>query len=246
MTSDDTIEIEDLQKRLASKFEMKDLGNLTYFLRVEVTRYKHDLFLSQMKHVMDLLEDTGMFDCKPNETPIVENHKLEVYVDHVPTNKERYHRLVERLNYLSLTRPDIAYAVSVSSQFIHSPSEDHMVTVMRILSYLKSAHRRSLLFKINEHLDPKSYTGTYYAITNRRYILGYFTFIGGNLVMWHSKKQNVVSRSSVESEYREIVQGVCEILWLRWLLAEIGFRSNAATKLHCDSQSTFEIANNPV
>ncbi|CAL2230475.1 unnamed protein product [Prunus armeniaca] len=199
-----------------------------------------------MKYVMDLLEDTGMLDCKPDETPIVENHKLDVYVDHVSTNKERYQRLVERLIYLSLTRPDIAYAVSVSSQFIHSPSEDHMVTVMRILSYLKSAHGRSLLFKKNEHLDPKSYFDTYYAITDRRYMLGYFTFIGGNLVMWRSKKQNVVSRSSVRSEYREIAQGVCEILWLRWLLVEIEFRLNAATKLHCDSQSAFEIANNPV
>ncbi|CAL8993560.1 unnamed protein product [Prunus brigantina] len=199
-----------------------------------------------MKYVMDLLEDTEMLDCKPDETPIVENHKLEVYVDHVPTNKERYQRLVERLIYLSLTRPNIAYAVSVSSQFIHSPSEDHMVTVMRILSYLKSAHGRSLLFKKNEHLDPKSYTDTYYAVTDRRSILGYFTFIGGNLVMWHSKKQNVVSWSSVESEYRGIAQEICEILWLRWLLAEIGFRSNAATKLHCYSQSAFEIANNPV
>ncbi|CAL8167743.1 unnamed protein product [Prunus armeniaca] len=170
---------------------MKDLGSLKYFLGVEVTRSKHGLFLSQRKYVMDLLANTGMLDCKPADTLIVENHKLGVYVDQVPTNIERYQRLVEKLIYLSLTRPDIAYVVSVASQFMHSPSEDHMAAVMRILSYLKS--------------DP-----------------------GG------------------ESEYRGIAQGVCEILWLRWLLAEIGFRLNVATKLHCDNQSAFEIANNPV
>ncbi|CAL2232368.1 unnamed protein product [Prunus armeniaca] len=215
---------------------------------VEVTRSKHSLFLSQKKYVMDLLADTGMLDCKPADTPIVENHKLGVYVDQVPTYKERYQRLVGRLIYLSLTRPDIAYVVSVASQFMHSPSEDYIAAVMCILSYLKSAPRRDLLFKKNGHLDLKGYTDADYAgnITNRRSTLGYFTFVGGNLVTWHSKKQNVVPRSFAKSEYRGIAQGVCEILWLRWLLAEIGFRLDGATKFYCDNQSAFEIANNPV
>ncbi|CAL9019584.1 unnamed protein product [Prunus brigantina] len=220
---DDTVEIKELQKRLASEFEMKDLGSLKYFLGVEVTRSKHGLFLSQRKYVMDLLVDIGMLDYKPVDTPIVENHKLGVYVDQAPTNKERYQRLVGRLIYLSLTCPDIAYAVSFASQFMHSPSEDYMASVMHILSYLKSAPGR-----------------------DRHSTSGYFTFVGGNLVMWRSKKQNVVSQSSAESEYRGIAQGVCEIFWLRWLLAEIGFRPNAATKLHCENQSAFEIANNSV
>ncbi|CAL8088305.1 unnamed protein product [Prunus armeniaca] len=165
------------------------------------------------KYVMDLLADTGMLDCKPVDTPIVENHKLGVYVDQVPTNRERYQRLVGRLIYLSLTRPDIAYAISDASQFMHSPSEDHMADVMRNLSYLKSAPGRD-------------YAGN---ITDRRSTSGYFTFVGGNLVTWRSQKQNIVSRSSAESEFRGIAQG-----------------PNAATKLHCDNQSAFEIANNPV
>ncbi|CAL8114279.1 unnamed protein product [Prunus armeniaca] len=83
--------------------------------------------------------DTGMLDCKPVDTPIVQNHHLGEYPNQVPTNKERYQRLVGRLIYLSHTRPDIAYAVSVVSQFMHSPSEDHMNAVLRILRYLKSA-----------------------------------------------------------------------------------------------------------
>ncbi|BBG92897.1 hypothetical protein Prudu_000758, partial [Prunus dulcis] len=120
----------------------------------------------------------------------------------VPNNKERYQRLVGRLIYLSLTRPDIAYAVSVASQFMHSPSDDHMAAVMRILSYLKSAPKRGLLFKKNGHLDLEGYTDADYArnITDR--------------LTWRSKKQNVVSRSSAKSEFRGIAQGVYEILWL--------------------------------
>ncbi|CAL2270506.1 unnamed protein product [Prunus armeniaca] len=170
---------------------MKDLGSLKYFLGVEVTRSKHGLFLSQRKYVMDLLANTGMLDCKPADTPIVENHKLGVYVDQVPTNRERYQRLVEKLIYLSLTRPDIAYVVSVASQFMHSPSEDHMAVVMRILSYLKS--------------DPGR---------------GYFTFVGGNLVTCLGPPQSLSTEGLPKGP-------------------------NAATKLHCDNQSAFEIANNP-
>lgn len=164
-----------------------------------------------------------MLDCKSAETPIVENHKLGIYVDQVPTNKERYQRLVGRLIYLSLTRPDIGYAVSVASQFMHSPSEDHMATVMCILSYLKSAPARGLLFRKHDYFDLEGYIDADYVgnITNRQSTSCYFTFVGSNLVTWRSKKQNVISRSSVESEYRGIAQGVCEILWLRWLLIEI-------------------------
>ncbi|KAI5328443.1 hypothetical protein L3X38_027840 [Prunus dulcis] len=205
---DDTAKIEELQKCLAFEFEIKDLGSLKYFLGVKVTRSKHGLFLSQRKYVMDLLANTRMLDCKLADTIIVENHKLGVYVDQVLTNKERYQRLVRIFIYLSLTRLDIAYAVSVAIQFMHSPSDDHMAAVMRILSYLKSAPGR-----------------------DRHSTSGYFTFVGGNLVTWCSKKQNVVSRSFAEFEYRWIAQGVCEIQWLRWLLAEIGFRPDAATKL---------------
>ncbi|CAL9020206.1 unnamed protein product, partial [Prunus brigantina] len=166
----------------------------------------------------------------------------------VSTLEKENSNLIKKLNYLSLTRPDITYEVSVTSQFMHSPSEDHMAAVMRILSYLKSAPGRGLLFKKNGNLDLEGYTDADYEgnITDKHSTSGYFTFVGGNLVTWRSKKQNVVSRSSTESEYRGIAQWVCEILCMRWLLAEIGFRLDVATKLHCDGQSAFEIANNLV
>ena len=118
---------------------MKDLGGLKYFLGIEVARSRDRIYLSQRKYVLEYFSETGMLACKPVETPIVQNHHLAIYQDQVPTNKERYQRLVGRLIYLSLTRPNIAYAVSVVSQFMHAPSEDHMAAVMRILSYLKGA-----------------------------------------------------------------------------------------------------------
>ncbi|PRQ31062.1 putative RNA-directed DNA polymerase [Rosa chinensis] len=225
VTGDDLEEIQRLQGQLSSEFEMKDLGSLKYFLGIEVARGKGCIVLSQRKYVLDLLAETGMLDCQPINTPIEQNHRLAEYLDQVPTNKARYQRLVGRLIYLSHTRPDLAYAVSVVSQFMHNPSEAHMGAVFRILRYLKSAPGKGLIFSKYSHLDVSGYTDADWAgnITDRRSTSGYFTFVGGNLVTWKSKKQKVVARSSAEAEYRGMARGLCEMLWLRNLLRDLGF-----------------------
>ena len=147
-----------LQEYLATKFEMKDLGQLKYFLGIEVARSKHGVLLSLRKYVLDLLTETGMLGCKPVETPMEMNHKLGIHPDQAPTDKGRYQRLVGRLIYLSHTRPDIAYAVSVVSQFMHASSEEHMEAVYRILRYLKSAPGKGLLFSKNGISNIEGYT----------------------------------------------------------------------------------------
>ncbi|BBG94371.1 ABC-2 type transporter family protein [Prunus dulcis] len=248
ITGNDKQEISQLQDYLATEFEMKDLGGLKYFLGIEVARSQQGIFLSQRKYVLDLLTDIGMLDCKPADTPIVQNHHLGEYPDQVPTNKERYQRLVGRLIYLSHTRPDIAYAVSVVSQFMHSPSEDHMNAVLRILRYLKSAPGKGLMFSKHGHLNIDGYSDADWAgnVTDRKSTSGYFTFVGGNLVTWRSKKQNVVALSSAEAEFRGMTKGICELLWLRKLLTELGYKPTSTMNLFCDNKAAIAIAQNPV
>ncbi|KAI5324900.1 hypothetical protein L3X38_033973 [Prunus dulcis] len=184
ITGNDKHEISQLQDYLTTEFEMKNPGGLKYFLGIEVARSQEGIFLSQRKYVLDLLTDIGMLGCKHGDTPIVQNHHFGEYLDQVPTNKERYQRLVGRLIYLSHTRPDIAYAMSVVSQFMHSPSEDRMNAVIRILRYLKSAPKKGLMFSKHGHLNIDGYTDADWAgsITDRKSTSGYFTFMGGNLV----------------------------------------------------------------
>ncbi|CAL2243576.1 unnamed protein product [Prunus armeniaca] len=248
VTGDDQAEMQNLHKYLASEFEMKSLGDLKYFLGIEVARSKHGIFLSQRKYILDLLAETGMLDCKPIDTPSEQNHKLGLYPDQVPTDKERYQRLVGKLIYLSHTRHDIAYAVSIVSQFMHSPSEDHMGAVMRILRYLKVTPGKGLMFCKYGHTDVEGYMDADWAgsVTDRRSTSRYFTFVGGNLVTWRSKKQKVVSRSSAEAKYCGMAQGVCELLWLRRLLRDLGFGPRKPMDLYCDNKAAIAIAHNPV
>ena len=248
VTGNDPVEKAALQHHLASEFEMKDLGALKYFLGIEVARSEQGIFLSQRKYILDILTDTGMLASKLANTPMELNHQLGEYPNQVPTNKERYQRLVGKLIYLGHTRPDIAYAVSVVSQFMHAPSEAHMDAVNRILRYLKSSPGRGLMFGRHGHLDVEGHTDADWAgsVTDRRSTSGYFTFVGGNLVSWRSKKQKVVSRSSAEAEYRGMAHGVCELLWIRNLLEELGFKPKHAMQLNCDNKAAIDIAHNPV
>ena len=108
--------------------------------------------------MLDFLTETGMLACKPVETPIEMNHRLGIFRDQVPTDMTCYQRLVRRLIYLSHTRTDIAYAVSIVSQFIHAPSEEHMNAVYRILRYLKGASDKGLLFSKNDGSNIEGYT----------------------------------------------------------------------------------------
>ncbi|KAH9802383.1 hypothetical protein KPL71_001364 [Citrus sinensis] len=139
-----------LQKYLLREFEMKDLGALKYFLGIEVSRSNGGIFLSQRKYALDLLHEMGMTICQPIDTPIEEGLKFCITSDQVPVNKGRYQRLIRRLMYLSHTRPDLAYALSVVSQFMHNPGEQHMKAVMWILRHLKTNPGKGIIFSKNE------------------------------------------------------------------------------------------------
>ena len=144
----------------------------------------------------DLLAETSKIGCKPISTPMDPNHKLgEAKEEPVVVIKRMYQRLVGRLIYLAHTRPDIAYSVSVISQFIHDPREPHLQAAYRVLHYLKGNTGKGILFKKNDTLALEAYTNADYAgsIVDRRSTTGYCTFLGGNLVTWRSKKQNVVT-----------------------------------------------------
>jgi hypothetical protein len=189
-----------------------------------------------------------MRGCKATNNPVEVNVKLGEDSESPLVDKGRYQRLVGQLIYLSHTRPNIAYAVSVVSQFMHSPRESHMEAVYRILRYLKSSQGKGLLFSRHDHLKIEAYIDADWAgsIMDRRSKLGYCTFVGGNLVTWQSKKQSMVARFSAGAEFRAIAHGVCEILWLKILLKELGFDSKDSVRLYCDNKAAISIAHNPV
>ncbi|RVW23389.1 Retrovirus-related Pol polyprotein from transposon RE1 [Vitis vinifera] len=131
---------------------------------------------------------------------------------------------------------------------MHSPKEAHLQITYRVLQYLKGTPGKGILFKRNGGLVLEAYTDADYAgsIIDRRSTSGYCTFLGGNLVTWKSKKQNVVAWSSAEVEFRAMTQGVCELLWLKIVLEDLKIKWDGPMRLYCDNKSAISIAHNPV
>ncbi|RVW47126.1 Retrovirus-related Pol polyprotein from transposon RE1 [Vitis vinifera] len=248
LTGDHEEKIDLLKKLLTKEFEIKDLGNLKYFLGMEIARSKKGIAVSQRKYVLDLLNETGMLGCKPAETPMDTTVKLEESDGSAPVDKGRYQRLVGKLIYLSHTRPDIGFSVSVVSQFMNNPIEKHMTAVIRILRYLKMTPGKGLFFQRTTKKEIEIFSDADWAgsVTDRRLTSGYCSFVWGNLVTWRSKKQSVVARSSAEAEFRAMAQGICEGIWLNRLLEELRVPLKHPMVLYCDNQAAISIAKNPV
>ncbi|KAL4012021.1 hypothetical protein IC575_029093 [Cucumis melo] len=145
-----------------------------------------------------------MLGCRPADTPIEFKCKLGNSDDQVSVDKEQYQRLVGKLIYLSHTRPDISFAVSVVSQFMQAPYEKHMEAINRILRYLKNTPGKGLMFRKTNRKTNEAYTGSDWtgSVIDKKSTSGYCTFVWGNLVTWRSKKQSVVARSSAKAEYK--------------------------------------------
>lgn len=138
--------------------------------------------------------------------------------------------------------------MSVVSQFMHNPKELYLKAIYRILQYLKGIPRKGVLLRKQGELTLEAYTDVDYAgsMVDRRSTSGYCTLLGGNLVTWKSKKQNVVARSSAEAEFRSMALGICELLWLKIIPKDLKIEWNGSMRLYCDNKSTINIAHNPV
>ncbi|CAH9115063.1 unnamed protein product [Cuscuta epithymum] len=248
LAGDDISHISTVKNYLDTKFSIKDLGKLKYFLGIEVARSPDGFVLSQRKYTLDILEESGLLAGRPSTFPMEQNLKLRPDDDSPPVDASSYRRLIGRLLYLTVTRPDIVYAVSQLSQFLNSPRQTHLNAAIRVLRYLKHTPGQGIFLSSTNDLTLKGYCDADWAGCpfTRRSSTGYFITIGGSPVSWRTKKQSVVSRSSAEAEYRAMAVTVSEIVWLRWLLQDLTVNHNSPTPLYCDNQAARHIALNPV
>ncbi|KAL4562118.1 hypothetical protein LXL04_034312 [Taraxacum kok-saghyz] len=246
VTGDDEQEIKEVKNIMSKEFQVKDLGAPKYFLGMEFARSSKGISVSQRKYTLDLLKETGMLGCKPSKTPIELGNKKGL-CEGKPVDLGSYQRLVGKLIYLSHTRPDIAFAVSLVSQYMHAPLQGHLNAVYRILRYLKNTPGKGLFFGKKDDKRVAAFTDADWGGSDdSRSTSGYCTLVWGNLVTWRSKKQTVVSRSSAEAEYRAIAHGVCELMWIRRVLTELKIPYEEPMVLYCDNTSAISISKNPV
>ncbi|GJU80185.1 ribonuclease H-like domain-containing protein [Tanacetum coccineum] len=214
ITGNNAIELENFKSFLKTNILIKDLGKLKYFLGIEVFETEQGLCLSQRKYCLDLLSDFVLLAYKPSATPLEQTFSISnepTERDPILDNITEYQKIIEKLIYMTHTRPDISYSVHCLSQFMYKPLKSHLKISLKVLRYLKS----------NPGKD-------------------------GSLVSWKSKKQNTLSKSSAEAEYRAIASVTPEIIWIHKILKDLEQEHVLPVKLYCDSQVAIKIAANTV
>ncbi|CAM8951298.1 unnamed protein product [Rhodiola kirilowii] len=240
--------IDEIKSYIHHKFQIKDLGVLKYFLGMEVARSPTGIFLNQRKYALELLEESNLLQCKPSRTPMDIKHKVSLSQAPLLDDPLLYRKLVGKLIYLTITRPDMSYTVHVLSQFMQKPTTDHLQAVQRVLRYLKGAPAQGLFFSANSDLVLHAFCDADWASCplTRKSVTGYCITLGSCAVSWKTKKQPVISRSSAESEYRSMVATCCELTWLTRLLADMKVLTDYSIPLLCDNKAAIHIAHNPV
>ncbi|GKB90421.1 ribonuclease H-like domain-containing protein [Tanacetum coccineum] len=251
VTGNNAVEIDKFKVFLKGKFKIKDLGKLKYFLGIEVVDTKSGICLNQRKYVLDLLSEYGMLACKPSKTPLMS----KLSISNEPTAKDPllvnivdYQKLMGKLIYLTNTRPDISYVVHCLSQFMHSPLNSHLKIAFKILRYLKGSPGLGIHFSKDSGMSLKAYSDADWAkcVVTRKSVTGYCVFINDNLISWKSKKQNTLSKSSAEAEYRALASVTSEVIWILKILKDLHCENLLPVKLFCDSNPAIKIAANPV
>jgi hypothetical protein len=248
ITTNDPDHIAHVKAYLSKEFQMSDFGALNYFLGIEVLQTRNGVYLSQAKYIQDLLDHSGLSDTRTVATP------MDLHLSLRPTDgtpledPSRYRHLVGSLVYLTIARPDIAHAVQILSQFVSAPTSVHYGHLLRVLRYLRGTKTQCLFYDSNSPLQLHAYSDATWASdpTDRRSITGYCILLGSSPVAWKSKKQAVVSRSSTEAELRALATTTAEIIWIRWLLADLDVSCDSPTLLRCDNTGTIQICHDPV
>ncbi|XP_019262826.1 PREDICTED: uncharacterized protein LOC109240615 [Nicotiana attenuata] len=214
--------------------------------------------MNQRKYALELVSECGLGGAKPTDSPLDQNLKLTSveYDKHCEgqTNDEDledrrvYQRLIGRLLYLAITRPDISFAVQVLSQFMNAPKQSHYEAALRVVRYVKGSPGPGLMMSSKTSGKVAAFCDADWASCSmtRKSVTGYCIKLGDSIVSWKSKKQITVSRSSAEAKYRSMATTVAELVWIHGLLEELGVKVDLPMELHCDNKAALQIASNPM
>ncbi|GJV61932.1 retrovirus-related pol polyprotein from transposon TNT 1-94 [Tanacetum coccineum] len=231
------------EKLMHSRFEMSLMGEMKFFLGLQIHQSPKGIFINQAKYALEILKKHNMDNChsigtKPN---------LDVDLSGEPVDQSDYHSKIGSLMYLTSSRPDLVQAVCYCARYQARPTQKHLKEVKRIFKYLKGTINMGLWYPKDSGFELTAFSDADHAgcLDTRKSTSGGIQFLGDKLVSWMSKKQNCTAMSSAEAEYVALSASCAQVMWMRTQLQDYGFNYNKIP-LYCDSQSAIAISCNPV
>ncbi|GJT22451.1 retrovirus-related pol polyprotein from transposon TNT 1-94 [Tanacetum coccineum] len=230
-----------------SRFEMSLMGEMKFFLGLQIHQSPKGIFINQAKYALEILKKHNMDNCHSIGTPLATKPKLDVDLSGEPLDQSDYRSKIGSLMYLTSSRPDLVQAVCYCARYQARPTQKHLKEVKRIFKYLKGTINMGLWYPKDSGFELTAFSDADHAgcIDTRKSTSGGIQFLGDKLVSWMSKKQNCTAMSSAEAEYVALSASCAQVMWMRTQPQDYGFNYNKIP-LYCDSQSAIAISCNPV
>ncbi|GJT64164.1 retrovirus-related pol polyprotein from transposon TNT 1-94 [Tanacetum coccineum] len=235
------------EKLMHGRFEMSLMGEMKFFLGLQIHQSPRGIFINQAKYTLEILKKHGMEKGQSIGTPMATKPKLDADLSGEPIDQTDYHSKIGSPMYLTSSRSDIVQAVCYCARYQARPTEKHLKEVKRIFRYLRGTIHMGLWYLKGSGFELTAFSDADHAgcVDTRKSTSGGIQFLGDKLVSWMSKKQNCTAMSSAEAEYVALSASCAQVMWMRTQLQDYGFNYNKIP-LYCDSQSAIAISCNPV
>ncbi|KAI3664290.1 hypothetical protein L6452_44775 [Arctium lappa] len=237
----------EFEELMHQRFKMSSMGELTFFLGLQVQQKSDGIFICQSKYVQDILTKFGFSYSKPASTPMETHKQITADLEGEDMDVHHYRSMIGSLMYLTASRPDIMFPVCVCARFQVRPKQSHYQAVKRIFRYLKGQSRLGLLYPHDSSFDLLAYSDSDLGGANldRKSTSGGCQFLGARVVSWQCKKQTTVSTSTTEAEYIAAASCCSQVLWIQNQMLDYGV-TFLHTPIFIDNSSAISIVNNPV
>ncbi|KAK0588038.1 hypothetical protein LWI29_033242 [Acer saccharum] len=232
---------------MSLEFEMSLVGELSYFLGLQIRQMHDGIFITQAKYAKNLVKKFGLEKAKHCDTPMSTTLKLSKDASGKSVEQTLYRGMIGSLLYLTASRPDISFSVGVCAKYQADPKESHLSSVKRIIRYVNGTSNYGIWYSFDTNASLVGFSDADWAgnCDDRKSTSGGCFFLGNNLVSWFCKKQNSISLSTAEAEYIAAGSGCTQLLWMKQMLVDYGFNQGTLT-LFCDNMSAINISKNPV
>ncbi|GJV89306.1 retrovirus-related pol polyprotein from transposon TNT 1-94 [Tanacetum coccineum] len=238
---------DDFAKIMHDEFEMSMMGELNFFLGLQIKQMEDGIFFNQSKYIKEMLKKFGLEDSKPTKTPMSTEIKLTKDDEADSVDSSKYRGMIGSLLYLTASRPDIMFSVCLCARFQENPKTTHLEAVKRIFRYIRGTSHLGLWYPKGTRIETVVYADSDHAgdYVDRKSTSGVCTFMGCCLTSWFAKKQTALAISTTEAEYVSARKACQQALWMKQALIDYGIRLDDVP-IMCDNKGAIDLSKNPV